>query len=119
MTTTDTARAFFHYARSWYAGPDNAQAGVLDIVDFGEYEQDGSSAGSGASMVWYEHGPRLEVAHDGFFQLAGMLDMLSTLGNLGGKSFTPAAFCDLLTALNFADRTQTERASTTIATPNN
>jgi hypothetical protein len=107
----DATRAFFHYARSWYARPGNLQAGYLDLVTFGDYLPDGSSAHGDVTMAWLAQGPRLEVFHDGWFALAGMWDVISTLGNLGGAAITPAAFCELLTALGFVDGTQTERST--------
>jgi hypothetical protein len=116
MNTDKTERAFFHYARSWYAAPGNLQHDAIDLVTFGELGRDGSGTGE-LHMVWYEQGPRLEVFHDGWFALAGMSDLISTLGNLNGDPRSPTVFCELLTALGFADRTHTERHSELMQEP--
>jgi hypothetical protein len=99
-----TQRAFIHFSRSWYAPYNNHRDGMIDCVTFGDWNQDGS--GNGANVVWYSQGPRLEVFNDAWFMLAGMSDLLSTLGNLDSTEITPLDFCDILDAMGFQDWTQ-------------
>jgi hypothetical protein len=97
-------RAFIWFSRAWYGHPKNLKDGALDMVSFGDWHADGSSDGC-AAVVWYEQGPRLECFFDGWFALAGMADLTSSIGNLNGKAIESAAFCELLIALGFTDRT--------------
>jgi hypothetical protein len=102
-------RGFIHFGRSWYGHPKNLRDDAIDTVSFGDWYAVGSSDGC-AAMVWYDQGPRLECFFDGWFTLAGMVDLTSSLGNLDGKALNPHTFCELLLALGFVDRTPIERS---------
>lgn len=111
--TNETCRAFIHFGRAWYARYNNHLDGMIDTVNFGDWHTDGS--GNSAAMTWYAQGPRLEVFSDAWECLAGMPDLIATLGNMNNYNVTPLEFCELLLALGFEDRTPADAHSNVVA----
>lgn len=106
----DAIKGFHIFSGAWYVGKDAVYApGISDSVSFGLYHADGSTYGE-AHLRWLatdEAGdvPQLEIRLDDWNVLIHMPEVMTDLVSADPR-LTPQAFCDLLSARGFSDRTE-------------
>lgn len=105
-------RYFIHLKRAWYGDVTLRNMSFEDEVLFGIGPRTGEGTCGEMAVRWYQlHGvlcPRLEAFDDSWRVLASFGDVLETMGRIPAgwsNAIAPRAFCCLLEASGFLDRT--------------
>jgi hypothetical protein len=111
-TANRYTRYFIHLRRAWYGDVTLRNMPYADEVLFGIGPRTGEGTCGEMAVRWYElHGilcPRLEAFDDSWRVLASFGDLLETMGSIPAgwrNAIAPRAFCALLEARGFLDRT--------------